>query len=263
MTLESGRKLGLISSLLFVILPIASIAVFAGFFLALISAIQTRTVTGAFPSGAFALMSFGVSILAISVLSVIGLILFILAMYYLSRYYSEPAIFKNIVFAIIIAIVTGVIVTAAYVALLIPVSRTVTQAGVTPSPTQFFGSFLIGIIIILFVTVVMGIISSILIMRAFNKLGEKSGVDSFKTAGLLYLLGVLLSIVGIGAILSWIAFIFAAIGFYRLKPTAAAPALTYPTETPHMALQTKRCPYCSTEHTLDAAYCRSCGKPLQ
>jgi hypothetical protein len=109
----------------------------------------------------------------------------------------------------------------------------------------------------------MGIISSILIMRAFNKLGEKSGVDSFKTVGLLYLLGVLLSIVGIGAILSWIAFIFAAIGFYRLKPTVAAPAVTYSTESPLVTVQAKRSPYCSTENKLDAAYCRFCGKPLQ
>ncbi len=263
MALVSGRKLGLISSLLFVILPIASIVVFAGFFLSLISAFQTGTITGALPSGTFALMSFGISILAIAVLSIIGLILLILAMYYLSKYYSEPAIFKNIVYAIIIAIATGVGVTAAYVALLIPVSRTVTQVGTTPSPTQLFGQFLIGIIIILFATVVMGIISSILIMRAFNKLGEKSGVDSFKTAGLLYLLGVLLSIVGIGAILSWIAFIFAAIGFYRLKPTAAAPAVTYPIVSPPVTLHAKRCPYCSTENKLDAAYCRFCGKPLQ
>jgi uncharacterized membrane protein len=97
MSLDSGRKLGLISSLLFVILPIASIAVFAGFFLALVSAIQTRTITGALPSGTFALMSFGISTLVIAVLSVIGLILFILAMFYLSKYYGETAIFRNIV----------------------------------------------------------------------------------------------------------------------------------------------------------------------
>ncbi len=262
MSLESGRKLGLISSLLLIILPIASIAVFAGFFLALVSAIQTRTITGALPLGTFALMSFGISTLVIAVLSVIGLILFILAMFYLSKYYGEPAIFKNIVYALVMAIATGVGVIASYVALIIPVARTVTQASTPSSPTQFFGPFLIGIIIILLGAVVMGIISSILIMRAFNKLGEKSGVDSFKTAGLLYLLGMLLSIVGIGAILSWIAFIFAAIGFYRLKPTAATPAVTYPTESPLISLQAKRCPYCSTENKLDAAYCRFCGKPL-
>jgi uncharacterized membrane protein len=73
-------------------------------------------------------------------------------------------------------------------------------------------------------------------MRAFNKLGEKSEVDNFKTAGLLYLLGGALAIVGIGALLSWIAWIFAFMGFRSLKPkniqTTASPS-SIPQITPN------------------------------
>jgi uncharacterized membrane protein len=67
-------------------------------------------------------------------------------------------------------------------------------------------------------------------MRAFNKLAEKSGDDNFKTAGLLYLLGTVLTIVLIGGLLIWIAWIFAAMGFNSLKPKEPpAPTSAYPT----------------------------------
>jgi hypothetical protein len=114
------------------------------------------------------------------------------------------------------------------------------------------------------VALLFGIINGVLYMRAFNKLGKKSGVDSFKTAGLLYFLGVLLSIVGIGGILTWIAWIFAAIGFKKLKP-APIPTSGYstPQSTAPNMTQTKRCPYCGTENLTEAIYCKNCGKPLQ
>ena len=60
-----------------------------------------------------------------------------------------------------------------------------------------------------------GIVNGVLYMRSFNKLKEKSGVDNFGTAGLLYLIGVFIPII------AWIAWIFAAMGFNKLK---AAPA---------------------------------------
>ena len=65
-------------------------------------------------------------------------------------------------------------------------------------------------------------------MRAFNLLGEKSGVHSFNTAGTLYIIGAVLELVGIGAIILWIAWILAASGFNALKPKPVETAPTYP-----------------------------------
>ena len=62
-----------------------------------------------------------------------------------------------------------------------------------------------------------GIVNGVLYMRAFNKLKEKSGVDNFGTAGLLYLIGVFIPLI------TWIAWIFAAMGFNKLKAAPAAP----------------------------------------
>ena len=73
-----------------------------------------------------------------------------------------------------------------------------------------------------------GIVNGLLYMRAFNKLKEKSGVDNFGTAGLLYLIGVFIPLI------TWIAWIFAAMGFNKLKaaPTAVTIcSLLCPTAT--------------------------------
>ena len=96
-------------------------------------------------------------------------------------------------------------------------------------------------------------------MRAFDKLKEKSGVDNFGTAGLLYLIGVFITPI------MWIAWIFAAMGFNKLKATPAAPQTgSYYTQPPlSSTMQTKRCPNCGTENYGDAFYCRTCGKTLQ
>jgi hypothetical protein len=86
----------------------------------------------------------------------------------------------------------------------------------------------------------------------FDKLGDKSGVDSFRTAGLLLLIGAFLLFV------SYIGWIFAAIGYNRLtlnkQVTNSMPQYIAPAGT------IKRCPHCGTENSPDAIYCRNCGR---
>jgi hypothetical protein len=120
--------------------------------------------------------------------------------------------------------------------------------------TKFVVTYLVAI----GVGVVFAIVNGVLYMRAFNKLKEKSGVDNFGTAGILYLVGTIIPIVG------WIAWIFAAMAFNKLKPSSTAPpTFSYPTQLPPTNMQTKRCPNCGAENHADALYCVSCSKPLQ
>ncbi len=261
LSLETGRKLGLISSILLVILPAAGIAVFAGFLAVILSAVQLGTgAVPTIPGLVGASVGLGLSIVAIAVLGLVAVVLFVVAMYYLSHYYNDRVIFTNVIYAIILMVATGIVVWVVEFLYLLPIVTTITPS--TTSPSTFFGSgFFVGIIALAVVSIVITIISGVLVWRALNRLGEKSEVDNFKTAGLLYLIGVLLSIIVIGVIIVWVAFILAAVGFYRLKPIQ-----TYVPETPAVppvATQTKRCPNCGTENTLDAANCRFCGKPLQ
>jgi uncharacterized membrane protein len=96
----------------------------------------------------------------------------------------------------------------------------------------------VGYLAVLAVAFIFAVVSGIFYMRAFNKLSEKSGVDNFKTAGLLYLIGAATAIIGIGALIQWIAWIFAAMGYSSLKPKEplTSPS-TYSVPQPtHLAL---------------------------
>ena len=157
-------------------------------------------------------------------------------MYKLSHYYNEPAIFRNLVYAILVALVSitvtaileGVFIFASFAQL--------------PTPSQnapvFSGFLYLGIIA---VSIGLSIVSGFFVMRTFNKLKDKSGIDSFGTAGLLYIVGTVVPIVG------WIAWIFASIGFNKLKPTTAQSHF-YQTQYSATPTQTKSCPNCGTEN---------------
>lgn len=265
--LESGRKLGLISSLIAVITPVIGVVAYVLLILSIIAGVGVRA------NSTFPVI---ILIAVIGITAIAGFILFIIAMHRLSQYYNEPGIFKNTLYGFIINIVGGIAFTAIYFALLgnligsIPSSSTQTTVA-TPIPTippivASLEVFILSFFAIIGVALVLGIVSAVFYMRAFNKLGEKSGLDNFKTAGLLYLIGIVLSIVGIGIVLVWIAWIFALIGFHSLKPKAAETS-TFPYPQPQATIpnttQTKRCPYCGTENDGKAIYCMNCGKQIQ
>ena len=271
MSLESGRKIGLTASLIAVITPVVIVAAYVVSFLLLIASLATRTNSSVAPLSFPNLMIILLSI--IGVISFAGIILFVLAMHRLSHYFNEPAIFKNVLYGFIINIVGSIISGIFFLILLvsmfssIPSGTAQTIAFTSMQATQpvafSFVSFVFSFLIFLGVAFILGVVSSVFYMRAFNKLGEKSGVNNFKTAGLLYMLGAVLTIIGVGALLTWIAWIFAALGFHSLKPTSTLP--TYSTiQLPLTVVTQKRyCTYCGAENNSDALFCRVCGKQLQ
>ena len=248
MSLESGRKFCLVASILAIIMPIIAVAGLASLIFSAI-AMATRGTIPSIGSGigfTLGLIAFAVALVVIAVLE---FILFVVGMHRLSHYFKEPAIFKNLLYAILVSVVSIVVVSVLMVLQFVfslGNMTPVTGSPFTPPTTLYF----VGLIAVLALSVAMAIVSAVFIYRSFNKLGEASGVDSFKTAGLLYLIGAFIPFV------AWIGWIFAAIGFRNLKPITP---ISYQTETSTPTLQTKRCPYCSTENKIDALYCRFCG----
>jgi uncharacterized membrane protein/ribosomal protein L40E len=260
MSLESGRKLGLTASLINVIVPIVTVALYGFFLFSLISTI-TNAITGGgstpIPSG-LPFLSLGIiwiAFVAVGIISFVGLILFIVAMHQLSQYYNEPIIFRNIIYSLVISIVGAVALTVALIAILFAVIASTLMNTVVSTPTaasSFVWTFIIALIVVSAVAIAIGVVSALLYKRAFNKLAEKSGVHSFDTAGLLILIGVFIPIV------SWVGWIFAASGFNALKPKPYSPMPTAPTIT----TQIKFCLNCGMANNVNAAYCKNCGKKL-
>jgi len=274
MSLESGKKLGITASLIAVVMPFIGVVAYVFLIFSSVIGSISQGANSAVPSDfiIILLVVFGIIVFA-------GLILFVVAMHRLSQYYNESGIYKKTLYGFIINIVGAGAVAAllfyfAFLSSAHSISQGTTQTtAATPLPTMpsilnYLGVIISLLLALVVVTVAIGVVSAVFYMRAFNLLGEKSGVDNFKTAGLLYLLGTVLSIVGVGVLLIWIAWILALIGFNSLKPKIfETSTFAYPTSTPQAAipdiLQKRFCPYCGTENIPGSHYCRFCGKQLQ
>ena len=266
MSFESGRKLGLTASIIYIIMPVITVVLY-GFFIFSIIAAASSAFTGGgstSPFGASFLSSGVISIafIGLGVLSLIGFIFFIIAMYQLSHYYDEPGIFKNVLYGLVVAIVGSVSFAVILIAIIVSL---ISRANTGPTFVPAVGLVIVGLLALVGAFLAILIISSFFWKRAFNKLGEKSGNNNFNTAGLLILIGAALSIVGVGGIISWIAWIFASMGFNSLKPKATETT-NFPYFTPQTAMinlpQKRVCPYCGTENTPDSIYCVACGKKI-
>ena len=268
MSFESGKKLGLIASIFNIIVPpimvIAVFTLYASVLNSLLTSIS-GTETATTSSIGFLIAVLGIVIVGV-VLAVVGYILFLIGMHRLSQYYNEPVIFKNLLKALIIQIIFAVVAVVFVFAFFFISSVSISTASTTTTAPSFALSILGVYAVALIISLVVSIYCALLYKRSFDKLAEKSQVDTFKTTGLLYLIGTLLTIVGIGSIIIWIAWIFAAMGYHKMTPTAPATApftySPYPAQAP-LTGQTKRCPNCGAENSPDAIYCQSCGRPLQ
>ncbi len=256
MSLESGKKYGFIASLINVIMPVVAILLVVGL-LAYQFSIYAAGGVGAslFGAGAF----LGVFVV-LGAVSIIGLILFFLAMHRLAQYYNEPSIFKNVLYGFIITIVGVIIALIIDFGFILTAASRFPQVGTPSTAGPIVAQFILGYMLVLAIGFICAIITAVLYWRAFTKLGEKSGVESFKTTGLLYLIGAALTIIAVGAIITWIAWIYSAMSFRKLqpKPQPAPIASTYPPATDKIY-----CNYCGTENQASSIYCRNCGKPLR
>ena len=266
MSLESGRKLGFIASMIAVLLPIIMVILYALLFLSLISGVFS-TVTGG-TSNLASSFSVGVDtgFAVVVALALAGIVMFLIGMHRLGEYYNEPGIFKNALYGFIINIVGVGAVLAIILALVFAAIFSISS---TPHPATA-ASPIASLVLILGIAagvLAINIVSALLYKRAFDRLAEKSGVHDFNTTGTLYLIGTILTIIFVGGLIMWVAFILAAEGFHSLKPkTEAQPFATYsPSQPPATAnsAEKKYCVYCGEEISLDSLFCPHCGKPVQ
>ncbi len=176
------------------------------------------------------------------ILTLIGLILMLIGLKGLANFYKEGGIFNNALYSIILTIV-GVVVAVATV--VITALSALSSLGIDLNNVSDWATFgselanrftnlqdfsviwtLVGAVVAaLIILFVFAIVSAIFLRRSLNQLSSKTGVGLFGTAGLLMLIGAVLTIVVIGALLIWIGFILVTVAFFQIKaqPTQATP----------------------------------------
>ncbi len=143
------------------------------------------------------------------VLGIIGYVLLLLALKDISEQFQEPKIFTNAMLATIVGIVgfvTGLII--GWVGVLSFFSQ-----GFPTDITGLIFSFLLA----LAVAWVFAVLSSVFLRRSLVMTGDKLNIGLFKTAGLLILIGAILTIIFVGGIIALVGFILLAAAFFQIK----------------------------------------------
>jgi len=172
----------------------------------------------------------------LSVLGLVGAVLLLVALNGLAQFYREKSIFNSGLYAFI-ALVVGAVVTFASVVYLVLYTSYLSDfislmypgfngdwsnlPNLTPNTDINLSEILgfVGPIFGIFTAAWISVIlASFFAWRAFKKLADKSSVNLFSTAGIILLVGALLTIVfGLGLILMWIGVLFLAIAFFQIK----------------------------------------------
>ena len=144
--------------------------------------------------------------------SIIGLVLILIAVKYISDIYNEPKIFRNIIIAIILFIVS---IVAFFFVFFSTVVGCLLVAGQQPSGTSGLGVIL-GVVTGVAALWACLVLGGVFIKNSYERISVLTGVDLFKTIGLLYLIGVLLLIVLIGVAVLFVAKILEAVAFFSI-----------------------------------------------
>ena len=165
------------------------------------------------------------------ILMLIGLIFVIIALKGYGDFYKDNSIFNNTIYTIALEIIgvvvfLGVIIYGAFEFLSslgieniyelsswtqIDWQNAINISNILP----FAGAIVLGIVILFAFTV----IASLFFKKAMNTLTEKTEIKLFHTTGTVFFIGAILTIIFIGFILIWVAFILLLISFYESKPT--------------------------------------------
>ncbi|MEM3788750.1 MAG: DUF996 domain-containing protein [Candidatus Bathyarchaeia archaeon] len=155
-----------------------------------------------------------------------GIILVLIALKGFADHYKEKGIFNNSLYGTITVIVGIVAAILIFIILILPIAPQLKELDWTnTAAVQVFVRenlrFLLGPILGAYLMLVISLIISALFFRkSLDALSAKSGEKMFETAGLIWLIGAVLSIILIGFIIMWIAWILMAVGFFSMKTSS-------------------------------------------
>jgi len=169
----------------------------------------------------------------------VGLILVLIAVKGLSDHYKEPSIFNNSLYGVILSIVGGVVFVAALFVTALSFFKNVLGVELSTAfsdPTAFSNiewteamildnlldhvAAIVGSFVVLFVFVV---VAAIFFRKSLTTLAEKTGVGRFGTAGLLLLIGAVLTIIVVGFVLICVAEILLIVAFFQIREEPTQP----------------------------------------
>jgi uncharacterized membrane protein len=199
----------------------------------------------------------GSILILIPVASIVGYILVLIATKYISDELGDKSIFDNMLYAVITGIIGAVAIAFVFI------------TGVILSTFTFAFSAIAGVLVGLAVAWIALILSSIFIRRAYDTIATRLNVGTFKTAGLLYFIGAILTIVFAGLIVLFVGIILQIVAFFGIPDTVPGMQAQpmggtggQPVGAMSAQTGTRFCPNCGTQLAATATYCTKCGAKL-
>jgi len=150
------------------------------------------------------------------VLGIVGVVLLLRSMKEFSNYYQDEQIYKD-AFTGVKYYIVAIVAAAVSIAAITLGVWSATGFAADFVLTAGFGIGLVAFFAGLVVAFVFYVLAASHLKRTFNNLAQKSGEASFNTAGTLLWIGSILTIILVGLILIFIAWIFTTIGFFTMK----------------------------------------------
>ena len=182
-------------------------------------------------------------------LSLVGIILVLVAVRGLADYYKEDSLFKNALYGFIFGIIGVVAAIVLFVVFFFSFITTTTTSNGAAPVAVFTAVYGVGLLILILVVVlVFFVMQAVFYRRAFDVLSDKSGEKMFRTAGLLLLIGAVLTIVLVGFVLLFVGWILATVAFFSIKtPTTPKERPPLPPAFFSFTTDQKHCPECGAE----------------
>jgi uncharacterized membrane protein len=244
MSFESIRSIGRAATLLIVVTTVtAPVIVVAAFFLGLLQNILLFTVL-------------------YSALSYSGQVLFLVAMNRFADYYRDRAIFRNALYGFITAVVGSVVFTILIFGVFSSLRALLptTSTPGTPPSASFLIAFIGFFAVIWLGAFIVALVQSLFYRQAFYALEAKSGESNFRQAGLFMLIGGVLTIIFVGALIFFVGWIFAVLGFFHMQPGTSQTGS--PQQTAPSSGRVRYCPTCGKENSESDTFCSRCGSRL-
>ena len=156
-------------------------------------------------------------------LGIVGLILMMIGLKYLADYYRDRGIFNNALYGILFGFVGIAAAAFIVIALFFGGSLLGITFGSEEMITGNIVGFFAGIIVALVVAFIFYVLMALYLRRSFNSLADKSGVGMFRTAGTLLFFGAILTIILVGLLLIFVAWVLATVAFFSMSSAPPPP----------------------------------------
>ncbi|MBS7613245.1 DUF996 domain-containing protein [Candidatus Bathyarchaeota archaeon] len=164
------------------------------------------------------------------ILILVGIVFVLISLKGLGKHYNERRIFNYALYGVIFDVISILVSVMLLYALLGGYLMVFVSTLLQCIHCVFGPSFLYKTILILVVLLVLFSLGGVFLMKSLNLLWAKSGEKKFRIAGLLLLIGGILTVILIGILIFPFAWIIAAAAFFSIKPIPQASSV--PTSKP-------------------------------